>query len=769
MTAAAANALANAARSAAGAGGGGAAGDVVPLGLPTFPRLFTPITLGARRPVLQLPCRALMNPLYLNVEADHPLRASSDNVWNVLAEFYAQRARGGTPLLITGGVSPSFLGKWNSRALSLTRKEMVSKYRIITDAVHDEGGKIMLQMLHGGRSTCSPLMLAASGSAPCPHRAFKWARPLTLPRFMVRYVITEFMRCAELARDAGFDGVEIPCCHDTLLHNFWSPASNRRTDEFGGQTQETRARALLQTVDAVRQAVPEAEFLVGVRLSVHDLLPGEGSGVTRSDVHYVTQQLAESRLVDLLCCVVGQTASPVQTSSSLVPRGTFHQTIRAVRECVREVHERVGGADGINMPVVACAGRYPKVDFVEEALRHEVCDMVGLGRPLLADANLIANARAGRPLDTMPCIGCNKCLDRALKGMRVGCAINPIAGYELEYLPLNPVHHRKTVAVVGAGVAGITAAMTLARRGHMVHLYEKHAEIGGQLNLAKVIPGKEDYWFYLEWAAHQLRSIPNIYVRMQATFNAKEVSSGDQHFDAVVVAVGSMPRPMSSHTGGMCIEHRSVVSFADVLARRVQVGRRVLVIGNGPNAYDVCSYLVHDPKVTRDVSLWSETFGVDLDNGKGGLDERKRAAPVKANGRDVTMFLKPNNDPDLMRCKGWSQRQWLKAHGVEVFNTALFGKVDDQGVHFCTPLPEQRSLVLPVDTVVFALGMIPNFVEGVELFDWHFQRPADYGMSTKDFGVYVCGSCRDVENMCGAGEQDLLKVVREAFEVANKI
>jgi len=626
----------------------------------------------------------------------------------------------------------------------------------------------------GGRFTCNPLMLAASGgsAAADPHRPYKYTNPIAMPRFMVRYVITEFMRCAELARDAGFDGVELPCCYGTLLHNFMCPLTNNRNDEFGKMSQESRARMLLQTVDAVRQAVPDEEFLLSVRLSVHDLLP-EGQGSNFSDVHYVAQQLQESGLVDLLCCVVGMNDSPVQTTSSYVPKGTFHPVIKQLRDALEENSQKAiakFGAEegGYNMPIVACTGRYPLAENVEETLQQEVCDIVGLGRPLLADSNFLINAQDGKPEETLPCIGCNRCLDQVLRGIRVGCSVNPIAGYELEHLPLRPIMHRKTVAVVGGGPTGITCALTLARRGHVVHLYEQHKEIGGQLNLAKVIPGKEDYFYLLEYWTDQLKKMPNLYIRMESKFTASEVTAGDQHFDAVVIAVGSQPRPISQHIGGINIEHKSVVPFSDVLARRVRVGRRVCIVGNGATSFDVASYLLHDPRTTRDVNLWTENWGIDPLNRKG-IDMKKFGTPARINNRDVTLFQNANTDPGLMRCKAWMQRKWLKNHGISIFDHALMGKVDDDGVHFSTPLPEQQAYTLPVDTVVYCLGMLPNFGLASELNDWHFQGPYKYGMNSKDFAVYAAGSCRDVENMEGAGEQDLFKCLREGFEVGNKV
>lgn len=788
-------------------------GDLVPSSEqpPMFPKLFTPITLGARRPVMELPCRALMNPLYLGIEEDFRKKSNTDDLWKVMAEFYSLRTRGGCPLIISGGISPSWHGRWYPGALALTSKELVAKYRIVTDAVHEDGGRIMLQMLHGGTAACSPLMVAASGgwAAASPRRFYKWAAPIGVPRFALRYIITEYMRTAELAKQAGFDGVEIPCCYGTFLHNFLVPATNHRTDEFGFRTVEDRARALLQTVDAVRQAVPDEDFLLSVRLSINDLLP-EGEGCTKMDIEYVAGELQDSGHVDLLCCVAGMNESPVQANSSYVPRHFYDpaiknlrdfllkrndETVCAVAEQYRAEEKSKKGtgehmksedeillaaeqAARINMPVVACAGRYPRAHDAEAVLVADTSDMVGLGRPLLVDCNYLLNARDNVPLMTMPCIGCNRCLDLHLKAKRVSCAINPISGYELEWLPLRPVVHKKIIAVVGAGAAGMTCALVAARRGHIVHLYEQAPEIGGQLNMAKVVPGKEDYWLLLEHWTHVLKQgVPNLFLHVGTEFTKEEVSMGDQHFDAVVFATGSLPKPISSHTGGMNVEHASVVQWTDVLARRVSVGRRVAVIGNGAIGYDVCSYLVHDAKMQRDGDRWAELWGIDREN-RRGIDMVAHARPPRVNNRVVTLFQKADHGPGLMRCKAWAQERMLRSYDVSIIDHALIGKVDDAGLHFSTPLPEQKAYCLAVDTVVFASGMIPSQSLSSAMLDWHYHnhvndimRSDDESMnrSTYDFATYLCGSARDVENMEQGGEADLRKVISEGFEVGNKV
>lgn len=924
-----------------------------------FPKLFTPISLGGAAPLggPRLPSgqatvlrnRFLMSAVYTGFEEVAPKREGHHHL-NMMAEFYATRARHGTSLIVCGGVSPSLLGRWYPKAMSLSTFDSADAFRTVTDAVHAEGGKILLQLLHGGRSSCSPLMFAPS-SVRSPVQAYKWSRPLEMPTWYVRYVATEYQRAAALAHRAGFDGVELPLCHGTLLHNFLVPSLNLRQDRYGGASIQERMTFVLEVLNQLRDRIPDAtrglnilgggvvgmaaakafkldtsedrdsnsgastattvkramagvlssgplggsawwtanqssqpsggpdqphqpsfhrpllsddeerrNFLVSVRLSVHDLLPGR-EGMSQDDICYVAETLASSGNVDLITTSVGHNESPVPTTSSSVPRAAFACYTKAIRN---HLH-----AKGLSHIPIAASHRVNNPTDAEALLESGVCDMVGIARPLIADAAFVENCEKDDHLASMPCIACNKCSDILFKAKRVGCAINPISGYELERLPLLAPPSPKSIAVVGAGPAGITCALTLSRRGHQVVLYEQNDEIGGQLNMAKVIPGKEEYYMLLEHWTQELRR-SNVTVKLNSEFTREEVSGGQQLFHAMVLCCGSVPRLPTSHRI-IGAENKKVVGFWDVLARRCIPGRKVGILGNGAIAHDVASYLIHDHRVSRDVSLFQLEWGVDCEHdadntintehgqhvhhlrrtgsfnyhhdhhvevvggslggkppvrempperlasgtpsmahndesqttaapgfgdgdapgdGEGfsindsalsrvspsnpssnryfGVNLDKQRNP-RRNGRDVVVFQKPNHAAGLYRTKGWAQRMALKNHGATVFTNAMLTILNEQGIVFSTPMPDNKQLMLPVDTIVWAQGMLPHMTVSTWVYEWVKDGAARRGQLLDDFGIYLAGSCRHNAVIEGEGEQDLMRAVHEGFQIGSQI
>lgn len=697
-----------------------------------------------------------MSPLYTVQE--HETSRMANGFWNTLAEFYAARARHETKLITTGGIAPSYLGRWYPKALSLAARDTREGLKTVTAAVHEEGAVILMQILHAGRAACSPISISPS-SVKNPVSPYKWSHPVAIPSFAMRYIITEFQRCAMLAVEAGFDGVEIPAVHGTLIHNFLCPLTNRRDDAWGGPTILRRLPFLMQTLDAVRQVVPK-DFVVSCRLSVHDLLPEGGN--SKEDLLETAHQVVRSGHVNLLCTSVGTPESPVMTVQSHVPRALW-------APCVKDLRSYLHQKGFTKVPIVA-SHRINSPALAEQLLEQGVCDIIGLGRPLLADSAFVQNAKDDNHAATIPCIGCNRCFDDLYRVRRVGCSVNPFSGYELERLPLRPSEFPKTVAVVGGGPAGITCALTLSARGHNVILYEKNREIGGQMNLAKLIPGKEEYFLLLEHWTNELRN-SRIRVKLDCEFTREEVSNCDQVLHAVVLTCGGLPRPITSHflPGA---ENKKTVSFVDVLTRRVVPGKKVCIVGTGAIAYDVASYLMHDPRVSRDSVAFLKEWGVDL---KSATLNLQRQEDPRRNLRDLILFQRANHPPDIGKSREWALKRWLKHHGVTVLNRTMLTKIDDQGLHFCTPMAqtrkdlEEQNFCYDADTIVWCWGMLPYAKPGSGLFEWTRDGALSRGQIAADFGIYMAGQCRETEGMMGQGEMDLRRCVTEGFEVGNKI
>lgn len=713
---------------------------------PVNPRLFSPITLAATR--IELPHRLVMSSMYMGWEDE--LKKESVDYWNAMTAFYASRVRGGAHLVVAGGMSPSLVGRWYPSALSLTTKDTARSLRRVTDGVHKEGGRILAQPFHGGLAACSPWRLTASTSRQTERTPYKWTRALGVPTRAMRYLVSEYERFFRLAVEAGFDGVEIPVTEGSLLHNFVCKARNARTDKYGGDI-DNRTRVVLEVLDSIRYAVPTSTpFIVSCRICVHDLIP---DGNTMQDTLRMAELIGRSGLVDMINTSVGNKDSCVNSLASYVPRATFARSVKQVRDHLRALNCTVP---------IAYSHRVMDTKVGEELIEKEVCDLVSVGRPFLADAEFANNSRMDQPHLSVPCIACMHCTDRLMKAQRVKCAVNPLSGYESER-QLSPARFPKTIAVVGAGAAGITCALTLSRRGHRVLLYERSQEIGGQLNLAKMVPGKEEYYNLLEYWTQQLRE-SNVIVKMGSEFVRDDVAASHQMIHRVVLCSGSIPRAMSPHNI-IGAEHRQVVSFEDVLYRRVVCGRKVAIVGNGAIGWDVASFLLHDHRVCKDPKRYAREWGVDL---YGGTTDFPPTGFLK-NNREVMLFQKAANEHGLSKTRGWSTRLWLQHHGMDTMFTGLYGKLDKEGVHFSTPLPNEQGYLYPADTVVWALGMLPNASVGVWLHEWVKDGAIRRGQTFDDFSVYSAGSCRDATTGQGAGEQDLLRAIHEGYEIGSKI
>ncbi|RNF26753.1 2,4-dienoyl-CoA reductase-like protein [Trypanosoma conorhini] len=710
--------------------------------------LFSPICIGAKRR-LELPNRFLMLPMYLNLEQE--LNAWSDAHMDAMGAFYAERARHGAKLIVCGGLGVSRLGKWRIDSMALGMHDAVKAFSRVTRAVHREGGTIIAQAFHPGRAARRRWFVSAT-STPSAVQPFPAARPWRVPGLLVEYIASEHARFARLAEAAGFDGIEIPVSDGGLLHNFLSKAVNDRGDYYGSSL-EGRLEVTLRVLDAVRHSLVEPQnFLVSVRLCVHDLKVG---GTPMTETLVAAEAIARFGGVDVLSTSVGMHDSPVQTMASYVPQAAFAR-------CVQKVRERLRSHD-IHVPVVA-THRVHSIAVAERLLREGVCDLVGVARPLLADPQMIRKAEHGHEDAIIPCIACNHCVNRLYKHQRITCALNATSGYELERR-WAPAPYKKHVAVIGAGAAGVTCALTLWRRGHDVTLFEKSNFIGGQLNLAKVVPGKESYQEVLEYWTRQLRQ-SSINVRLGAEFTREDMARNHQFFHALVLCCGSVPRPATSHQLPGTSECPMVVPFEKILNGSVKAGRRVVIVGNGAISHDVASYLLHDPRVSRSVEAYCDEWGINLDEGTLDPNAAERAP---RNNRDVVLFNKADKDADLSRGKGWTQKLWIRNHGGTIVKHGLVENIDKRGVHISLLAPDSRKYFVECDTIVWAYGMLPNISVGTWIYEWMKDGAKQRGEMIKDFSIYTAGSCRDSYTGEGHGEQDMLQAVHEGYEIGYKI
>lgn len=708
--------------------------------------LFSPLRIGRH---IEIPNRFLMQPMYLNGESELEL-GGAEHIAS-MAAFYAERAHYGAKLIVVGGLGISRLGAWKRDALTLGTYDAAAAMKAVTAAIHHEGGFALAQAFHPGRSARRRWFISST-STPSPVQPIAGTHPYRIPAALLNYIVTEYERFARLAAEAGFDGVEIPVSEGSLLHNFLSPAVNTRTDAFGGSL-EHRLELVIRVLESLKaNLAQDAPFVVSLRLCLHDLVKG---GTPMSETLRVAEAVARSGWIDLLNTSVGMHDAPVQALSAYVPHGAFS------RACVL-VKRRLKAA-GVSIPVAA-SHRLHSVSLAEQLLARDACDLVGIARPLLADAQFIEKAREGRPMDILPCIGCNHCVNRLYKHQRVTCALNPLAGYERER-GWRPATHRKSIAVVGAGAAGVTCALTLWRRGHDVSLFEKAGVIGGQLNLAKVVPGKENYQAVLEYWTRELRS-SSINVRLNTAFSREEVARNHQFFHAIVMAHGSVPRPISSHVFPGASECNLIVPFEKILNGSVVAGRRVVIVGNGGIAHDVASFLLHDSRVSREVSYYLDEWGVNLDDGTLNDASAERAP---RNNREVILFNKADKDADLSRGWGWTQKLWIRRHEGTIMKHGLIENFDKDGVFISVLAPDSRKFFVPCDTIVWCIGMLPNITYGTWIYEWMKDGAKKRGEMIKDFSIYTIGSCRDSYTGDGHGEQDMLQAVHEGYEVGYKI
>ncbi|MGH3735019.1 MAG: FAD-dependent oxidoreductase [Micromonosporaceae bacterium] len=621
-----------------------------------YPNLLRPLDLG----FTTLRNRVLMGSMHTGLE-DNPRHFPK------LATYFAERARGGVGLIVTGGFSPNKTGWLYPFASKLSRPSEAREHRVVTDMVHAAGGKVAMQLLHAGRYAYHPLSVSAS-AVKSPITPF---RPWALTDQGVRGTIADFARAAELAREAGYDGVEIMGSEGYLINQFLAPRTNKRKDRWGGSA-ENRRRIAVEIVREARGAAGD-DFIIIYRLSMLDLVEG---GQSWDEIVALGQEV-EAAGATIINTGIGWHEARVPTIVTSVPRAAFSSVTAKLKP---HVSIPVVTSNRINMPQVA-----------EEVLARGDADLVSMARPFLADPEWVRKAAQGRDDEINTCIACNQaCLDHTFSAQRATCMVNPRAVRETE-LVLLPTRRVKRVAVVGAGPAGLSAATALAERGHDVELYEAEDSIGGQFDIARRIPGKEEFSETVRYYRRQLE-LTGVKVHLGHRVTAAELID----FDEVVVATGVAPR-VPDIPG---IDHPSVLSYVDAVKHGRPVGERVAVIGAGGIGVDVTEFLTHAESPTLDLAAWQAEWGVTgPDQAQGGL----MAARPEPSPRTVYLLQRKTSriGKGLGKTTGWVHRAAMKAKGVEQLTGVTYDEIDDAGLHLTV---DGEPRLLAVDTVVVCAG-----------------------------------------------------------------
>ncbi|MGW7050915.1 oxidoreductase [Streptomyces sp. NPDC054887] len=632
-----------------------------------YPHLLSPLDLG----FTTLPNRVLMGSMHVGLE-------EAERGFERMAEFYATRARGGVGLMVTGGISPNDAGRPYPGGAKLTTPEEAAQHRQVTEAVHRAGGRIAMQILHFGRYAYHPDLVAPS-AIQAPISPYT---PNALTDAQVEETVEDFVCAAGLAKSAGYDGVEIMGSEGYLINEFTAAHTNHRDDRWGG-SYENRMRFPVEIVRRVREHVGP-DFILVYRLSMLDLVPG---GSSLEEVVTLARAI-EAAGATIINTGIGWHEARIPTIATSVPRGAYAW-----------VTKRVMGS--VSIPLVT-TNRINTPEKAEELLADGCADMVSLARPFLADPDFVAKAAAGRADAINTCIGCNQaCLDHTFSGLITSCLVNPRACHETE-LVLSPTRRAKRVAVVGAGPAGLACAVTAAERGHAVTLYDASDVIGGQLNIARKVPGKEEFNETLRYFRNQLDE-HGVELRLGTHATAEALTAAG--YDEIVLATGVTPRVPRIEG----IDHPSVISYLDLLRDEAKAGDRVAVIGAGGIGFDVAEFLTDtstgdDDAASLNPEVFFAQWGVDMEYGaRGGLQAPARPPQT----RTVHLIQrKPTKvGAGLGKTTGWIHRTELKHRGVTMVAGASYDRIDDEGLHVTVGGEPQ---VIAVDTVVLCTGQEPR-------------------------------------------------------------
>ncbi|RAN75906.1 NADPH-dependent 2,4-dienoyl-CoA reductase [Bacillus sp. SRB_336] len=629
----------------------------------SYPNLFTPLDLG----FTSLPNRILMGSMHLGLE-------ELPGGFERMAAFYAERARGGVALMVTGGISPNDAGRPMKGGAKLSTPEEAARHRVVTDAVHAEGGKIALQLLHFGRYAAQQDLVAPSAvQAPISP-----LMPHPLSEDEVEQTIEDFAAAAKLAQGAGYDGVEIMGSEGYLINEFVARRTNQRTDKWGG-SYENRMRFPVEIVRRTRERVGE-NFIIIYRLSMLDLVEG---GSTLAEVVQLAQAV-EKAGTTLINTGIGWHEARIPTIATSVPRAGFAWVTKKV---MRQVGIPLITTNRINTPEVA-----------EGLLADGHADMVSMARPFLADPFFVRKAAEGRGDEINNCIACNQaCLDHTFTGKTASCLVNPRAGHETELVIVAACTPKK-LAVVGAGPAGLAFAVTAAERGHQVVLFEAAGEIGGQFNIAKQIPGKEEFHETIRYFDRQIQ-LRGIELRLNTYATAEDLLAGG--FDEVVLSTGVLPR-IPAIDG---VDHPSVLNYVDVLHDKKTVGTTVAILGAGGIGFDTAEYITATgTSATLLPEKFNRQWGIDSGySGAGGITEPEHPRP----DRRVALFQRKETKvgAGLGKTTGWIHRAELRAKGVAMVQGVEYQRIDDAGLHLRV---DGTDTVVPADTVILCTGQVPR-------------------------------------------------------------
>ncbi len=671
-----------------------------------YPHLMEPLDLG----FTTLKNRALMGSMHTGLEdkaKDFPK----------LAAYFAERARGGVGLMVTGGFAPNVEGWLSPFGSKLSKKSEVKRHLQVTKAVHDEGGKICLQILHAGRYGYSPLCVSAS-NVKSPISPFK---PRALSSKGVYRTIKDYANSAYLAQQAGYDGVEVMGSEGYFINQFLVTHTNKRTDEWGGRF-ENRMRLPVEIVQSVRDKVGP-NFIIIYRLSMLDLIE---QGSTWDEVVQLGKAI-EAAGATIINTGIGWHEARVPTIATSVPRAAFSW-----------VTERM--QNHIDIPIVA-TNRINDPKVADEIIGSGQSDMVSMARPFLADAEFINKASAGKAHLINTCIGCNQaCLDHTFSGKRSTCLVNPRACYETQ-LNYSPAQTIRKIAVIGAGPAGLSAATILSERGHDVDLFDKAGEIGGQFNIAKKIPGKEEFYETLRYFSHQIEET-NVTLKLNTEATAQQLINDG--YDDVVLATGIVPRKLTIDGA----DHPKVLSYIDVVQKNATVGKRVAIIGAGGIGFDVAEFLAQEGESpSLNIEKFNKEWGVDGNyETRGGYG---RPDPEGA-ARQITMLQRKTTKmgKGLGKTTGWIHRAALKMKNVKMVTGVDYTKVDEQGLYFTIHGGEPQ--LIECDNVVVCAGQLSR-------------RDLLAELEAANIPTHLIGGAHL------AGELDAKRAIREGFELASRI
>ena len=668
-----------------------------------YPHLLQPLDLG----FTTLKNRVLMGSMHIGLE-------EAPQGYERMAAFYAERAKGGVSLIVTGGVSPNDDGVVFAHGTKLDTIEEAEKHKVITQAVHEAGGKIAMQILHTGRYSYQANNVAPS-AIQAPINPIK---PKALSSAEVQQTIDDFANCAKLAQYAGYDGVEIMGSEGYLINEFIAARTNHRDDEWGG-SYENRIRFPIEIVKRTRATVGE-NFIIIYRLSMLDLVEG---GSSLEEVIQLAKEI-EKAGATIINTGIGWHEARIPTIATKVPRAAFTW-----------VTEKLKGE--VSVPLIT-SNRINTPEMAEHVLASGQADMISMARPMLADADFVLKASEGRSDEINTCIGCNQaCLDHIFSMKIATCLVNPRACYETELI-FKETNAIKNIAVIGAGPAGLSFATYAASRGHKVKVFDSNNQIGGQFNIAKTIPGKEEFYETLRYFKRQIELQPNIELVLNHTVTYEELSQAN--YDEIVVATGVTPRQLQFEG----IDHPKVLSYIQVLKERVPVGKRVAIIGAGGIGFDTAEYLTHegDSGSLNPEKFYAE-WGIDTSYAHvGGLKQPE----LEKSEREIYLLQRKTAavGAGLGKTTGWIHRTGLKHRDVKMIAGASYDKVDDQGLHITV---DGQTTVLDVDNVVICAGQESY----TAMFD---QLKAD------GKNVHLIGGAKE------AGELDAKRAIRQGAELA---